>query len=156
MMHSSVAMTKPLPFPLPSLILLSARSLWESGHLGKIREGRGKGRGKGGGGGGGTPLGEGRILRKTRIIDSCVSMGKPEAVSQLSRTDALIQAPHMDNSVLSGSPCMCKCALYVPYASPVHGHVRPLRVSMHEQLRHLRALYRPCTWTIPPSPDLYA
>ena len=45
MMHSSVAMTKPLPFPLPSLILLSARSLWESGHLGKIREGEGKGGG---------------------------------------------------------------------------------------------------------------
>ena len=68
----------------------------------------------------------------------------------------LMQALYMDTSALYGSLCMNNSAIYGPYTGPAHGQFRPLRTSMHRQFLHLRALYTPCTWTLPPSTGLYA
>ena len=68
----------------------------------------------------------------------------------------LMQALYMDTSALYGSLCMNNSAIYGPYTGPAHGQFRPLRTSMHRQSLHLRALYTPCAWTLPPSTGLYA
>ena len=67
----------------------------------------------------------------------------------------LMQALYMDTSALYGPLCMNNSAIYGPYTGPAHGQSRPLRASMHRQSLHLRALYTPCTWTLPPSTGLY-